>query len=109
MVYEVADTLGATIRQARQAMELTQQQLSARLGISRTYLVHIESSLKKPKYNLLFRIIRELSINPDAIFYPEKPSKDSRIEDIVRMLYRCDDHSLSIIRAAVKAETEMKV
>lgn len=109
MVYEIADTLGATIRQARQRMDLTQRQLAARLGISRTYLVHIENSLKKPRYDLLFRIIRELNISPDAIFYPEKPSKDSLIEDIVRMLYRCDDHSLSTIRAAVKAETEITI
>ena len=109
MEHKVADTLGPVIKQARQEMELTQKELSRRLGISRTYLIHIEGSLKKPKYDLLFRIIRELNIDPDSIFYPEKPSKDSRIEDIVRMLYRCDDHSLSIIRAAVKAETEVGV
>jgi len=105
----VADTLGLIIKRSRQKMELTQKQLSEHLGISRTYLIQIENSLKKPKYNLLFRIIRDLSINADSIFYPEKPSKDSRIEDIVRMLYRCDDHYLSIIRATIKAETEVEV
>lgn len=109
MVHDVADTLGSTVRQARLEMELTQEQLAKRLGISREYLMLIENSHKKPKYNLLFRIIRELNINPDLIFYPEKPSKDSRIEDLVRMLYSCDDHALSIIRATAKAVTEVKI
>ena len=109
MINNVADTLGSTIKQARLGMELTQEQLTKRLGISRKYLTLIENSHKKPKYPLLFRIIRELNINPDLIFYPEKPSKDSRIEDLVRMLYSCDDHALSIIRATAKAATEVKV
>jgi transcriptional regulator with XRE-family HTH domain len=90
-------------------MELTQEQLAKRLGISRKYLSLIEKSRQKPKYPLLFRIIRELNIDPDLIFYPEKSSKDSRIEDLVRMLYRCDDYSLSIIKATAKAVTEVKV
>lgn len=109
MLYDVADTLGSSIRQARLEMELTQEQLAGRLGISRKYLTLIENSHRKPKYPLLFRIIRELNINPDSIFYPEKPSKDSRIEDLVRMLYSCDDHSLSIIRATAKAVMEIHV
>jgi len=40
------------------------------------------------------------------IFYPEKQVKDSEVEDLVRMLYGCDDRSLKIIRATVKAALE---
>ncbi|MGL6198700.1 MAG: helix-turn-helix transcriptional regulator [Lachnospiraceae bacterium] len=109
MEHNVEDTLGLTMKQARQKMEITQAQLAKRLNVSERYITLIENSHKKPKYHLLFKIIRELSIKPDSIFYPEKPSKDSQIEDIIRMLYRCDDHSLSIIRATVKAETEVEV
>jgi len=105
----IEDTLGATIKNARQNMELTQNQLAERLGISSKYVRLIENSHKKPKYELLFRIVRELNIQPDLIFYPEKPSKDSRIEDLVRMLYRCDDQSITIIRATVKAMLEVRV
>lgn len=108
-MHDIKDTLGATVKSARQNIGLTQEQLAERLGISTRYIMLIENSHKKPKYNLLFKIIRELNINPDFIFYPEKPSKDSQIEDIVRMLYRCDDHSLSIIMATAKAAVEVTV
>ena len=37
---------------------------------------------------------------------PEEPVKDSEVEDLVRMLYSCDDRSLKIIRATVKAALE---
>ena len=46
------------------------------------------------------------AIDGNLIFYPEKPVKDSEVEDLVRMLYSCDDRSLKIIRATVKAALE---
>ena len=52
------------------------------------------------------KLVRELSIDGNLIFYPEKPSKDSEIGDLVCMLYNCDDRSLKIIRATVKAALE---
>lgn len=106
MTDTIADTLGLTIKNARRDLGWTQKELAVHLGISRTYLVHIETSIKKPKYPLLFQIIRVLNIDANSIFYPEKPSKDSRIEDLVRMLHRCNDHTLSIIKATAKAAIE---
>lgn len=97
------DTLGMTIKDARLSMGLTQDQLAERLGISTRYTMLIENSHKKPKYALLFKIIRELNIQPDLIFYPEKPYKDSQIEDLIRMLYNCDERSIKVIKATVKA------
>lgn len=97
------DTLGATMKNARSAMKLTQEQLAERLGVSARYIMLIENSHKKPSYELLFRIIRELNIQPDLIFYPEKASKDSQIEDLIRMLHNCDERSMKVIRATVKA------
>lgn len=55
-------------------------------------------SLKSSK-----KLVRELSVDANSIFYPEKPPKDSEVEDLVRMLYSCDDCSLKIIRATAKA------
>lgn len=97
------DALGVTMKDARSALESTQKHLAKRLGVSDKHLTLIENSRKKPSYDLLYRIIRELNIKPDLIFYPEKPSKDSRIEDLIRMLYNCDERSMKVIRATVKA------
>ena len=66
----------------------------------------IENEGKVPTFGVLKKIVRELAIDGNLIFYPEKPVKDSEVEDLVRMLYSCDDRSLKIIRATVKAALE---
>lgn len=103
MVHIDNDTLGATIKSARQSASITQEQLAERLGISARYIMSIENAHKKPKYDLLFQIIRELHIQPDLIFYPEKPANDSEREELIRMIYSCDEKSLPIIKATVSA------
>ena len=100
------ETLGEIIKTARDKSDLTVEELTARVGISERYLYRIENEGKVPKFEVLKKLVRELAIDANLIFYPEKPSKDSEFEDLVRMLYSCDDRSLKIIRATVKAALE---
>lgn len=99
----VKDTLGESIRSARINLNLTQGELARKFNVSIGYIKMLENSHRKPKYEFLIKIIRELNIQPDSIFYPEKTSEDSRIEDLIRMLYSCDERSLKVITATVKA------
>lgn len=99
----IQDTLGSAVKAARKDREMTIEDLAERLGISVRYLCRIENKGQKPSYDVLFRIIRELSIEPDLIFYPEKTSKNSKIEDLIRMLYNCDEDLIEVIKATVKA------
>ena len=100
------ETPSEIIKPARDKPDLTVEELTARVGISERYLYRIENEGKAPKLDVLKKLVRELAIDGDLIFYPEKPSKDSEVEDLVRMLYSCDDRSLKIIRATVKAALE---
>ena len=100
------ETPSEIIKAARDKSDLTVEELTARVGISERYLYRIENEGKVPKVDVLKKLVRELSIDANSIFYPEKPSKDSEVEDLVRMLYNCDDRSLKIIRATVKAALE---
>lgn len=100
------ETLGNIIKSARQRAEITMETLADRVGITERYLYRIENEGKKPSYDVLYKLIRELSISPDSIFYPEKPSKDSEAENLIRMLYGCDERSMQIIKATVKAALE---
>jgi transcriptional regulator with XRE-family HTH domain len=65
------DSLGSVIKSARHAKQLTQCRLAEQLGITPRYLKAIENSGRKPSYDLLSRIIRELDIPADTVFYPE--------------------------------------
>lgn len=102
-MHNVTDTLGSVIKNARTKAELTREQLAEKINISPRHLMSIENEGHKPSYDVLFRIIRELAIVPDLIFYPDKPCKDSEIENLIRMLYNCDEHSVKVVRATVEA------
>ena len=47
--------------------------------------------------------VNVLSISPDLIFYPEKPTKDSEVENLLQQLSDCDERSLEVIKATAKA------
>ena len=106
MVHNLPETLGEIIKTAREKSDLTVEELTARVEISERYLYRIENEGKVPKFEVLKKLVRELAIDANSIFYPEKPSKDSEIDDLVRILYNCDDRSMKIIRATVKAALE---
>ena len=100
------ETPGEIIKAAREKSDLTVEEQIARVGITERYLYRIENEGKIPKFEVLKRLVRELAIDANLIFYPEKPSKDSEAEDLVRILYNCDDRSMKLIRATVKAVLE---
>ena len=100
------ETLGKTIKAARNKAGFGVKELSIWIGVSERYLYRIENEGKIPTFEVLKKLVRELAIDGNLIFYPEKMSKDAEVEDLVRMLYNCDDRSLKIIRATVKAALE---
>lgn len=100
------ETLGEIIKNARTKADITVEALAAKVGVSERFIYRIENEGKKPSYEILYKLIRELSILPDQIFFPEKQTEDSEIENLVRMLYNCDERSLQIIKATVKAALE---
>lgn len=97
------DLLGNILKDARKARGLTREQLAEIINITPRYLMSIENENKKPSYDLLFRLIRELGICADTIFYPENQHVDTKVEQLVRLLYLCDDRELKIVTATIKA------
>lgn len=97
------DTLGTVIKSAREKAGLTVEALCERIGITERYLYRIENEGKKPRYDVLYKLIRELSIEPNHIFYPEKQSEDSEIGELLRMLTVCDARALQVVKATIRA------
>lgn len=102
-MHKQPEKLGDIIKSAREKADITIEALAYKVGITERYLYRIENEGKKPSFDVLYKLIRELSISPDLIFYPEKPSKDSEVENLLRMLSDCDERSLEVIKATVKA------
>jgi len=100
------NNLGAIVKAARLNKGLTQEVLAEKVGVGLRHIMGIENEGNLPSYEVLYALIRVLHIPADLIFYPEKQSKDPQIEDIVRMLYNCDERALSVIRATVQASID---
>lgn len=97
------DRLGSILKAARKTKGLTREQLAEILKITPRYLMSIENENKKPSYDVLFRLIRELGISADTIFYPERESTSNEIEILTRRLYLCNEQSLKVISATITA------
>ena len=102
-MHKKPEGLGNIIKAARERSDITIENLAYKVGRTERYLYRIENEEKKPSFDVLYKLIRELSISPDLIFYPEKPSKDSEVENLLRMLSDCDERSLEVVKATVKA------
>lgn len=74
------DKLGNILKAARKAKGFTREQLAEIINITPRYLMSIENENKKPSYNVLFLLIRELGISADTIFYPENQRSDTYID-----------------------------
>jgi Uncharacterized protein conserved in bacteria len=97
------DRLGIILKTARKAKGLTREQLAEVINITPRYLMSIENENKKPSYDVLYRLIRELGISGDTIFYPENQHIDTKVEQLARLLYLCDDRELKIATATIQA------
>ena len=98
--------LGAVIKAARNSRGMTQEVLAEKVGIGTRHIMSIENEGGNPSFDVLYRLIRELYIPADAIFYPEHVSSDSWIDEYICMLNDCDERSKSIIIATIKAALE---
>ena len=94
---------GFIVKSARENSKMTVEELAEKLSLTDRYIYKIESGEKLPSFKVLYQLVRTLSINPNSIFYPEAPSKELEIEDLIRMLQGCDEEFIDVVKATVKA------
>jgi transcriptional regulator with XRE-family HTH domain len=73
------------------------------VDIGLRHISGIENEGHNPSYELLYKLIRELNIPPDLILYPEKQNINSEVEELIRMIYKCDERSVKILYATAQA------
>lgn len=97
------DRLGSILKTARKTKGLTRERLAEIINITPRYLMSIENENKKPSYDVLFRLVRELGISADTIFYPESHHSTTKVEQLIRLIYLCDERELKIATATIMA------
>ena len=100
--------LGGVIKSTRIEKHLTQKQLAERLSISTRYLMSIENKKQIPSCDLLFRLVRELGIPADSIFYPEHKKLCPLLSKAQLYLGRCSEKEISVIVATLQSMLDNK-
>lgn len=98
-----AEIFGAVLKAARQEAGLTVEALAERVGVTDRYIYRLENNGKTPGYAVLCRLIRELAISPDLLFYPEKVTQDSEVDTLIRKLATCDTRSIEVAKATIQS------
>lgn len=97
------DILGDLIKSARRKAGITMEALADKIGITERYLYRIENEGQKPSFDILYKLIRELAIPADSVFYPEKRTKSSETEQLIYLLYQCNESSQTVLKATINA------
>jgi len=81
------EILGRNIKQERIHQNMTQEQLSEKVGISAVFLSQIENNRKVPSLETVYKIASCLGITMEKVFqgdYVSTPNIDQRIEVLLR-------------------------
>ena len=69
------EALGRRIRQQRKLLDMTQEQLGKRVGVSTSYIGHIERGLKHCTLDTLIALCDVLEVTPEMLLQDSLPSK----------------------------------
>ncbi|MFV0432473.1 MAG: helix-turn-helix domain-containing protein [Leucobacter sp.] len=73
-----SDSLGARLRQAREAQGLTLRALAATVGVSPSLLSQVETGKIKPSVSTLYSLVSELDVSTDALLGREAHAPRAR-------------------------------
>lgn len=88
---DYAQVLGTVVRNARLELGLTQNEVAERADIDVRTVLNIENYKGNPKLEVLFPLIRELKLDPNAVFYPEVSQMQSSISQFAILLSQCTE------------------
>ena len=94
---EFAYTLGNVVKQARLGQKMTQLEVAERIQADERTILNIEHYKGNPKMEILWALIRVLSIDANTVFYPEKAHESSDLQRLQLLLNECSDAELSLL------------
>lgn len=101
--------LGQAIKKARNAKELSRNQLADKMNIAPRYIASIENSGQHPSLQILYELVTILDVSVDQFFFPNKEiDKSTQRRQLDSLLDEMDDNDLIIMTATAKGILETK-
>lgn len=96
--------IGQRIRRYRKALNLSQEELAEKVGISTTHMSHIETGNTKLSLPVLVDLSNVLSVQTDAIIFGEKQENKTLLKsELSDIIDSCTTQELNILMDLVKA------
>lgn len=96
--------IGQRIRKFRKALNLSQEELAEKVGISVTHMSHIETGNTKLSLPVLVDIAKALSVQTDELIYDiPQITKSSVKHEISEILDSCSPQEMYILADILKA------
>ena len=96
-----AKCLGNVVRQVRQKLGYTQNDVAEMVGVEVRTIMHIENGVGNPTWEVVFPLIRKLNIDPRIVFYPELTRDDEALSQMQILLAQCNEKDLSLIHISI--------
>lgn len=77
--------IGNILKEERLNRGYTREQVAERTDIGTRYLIAIENDEKKPRFDILYRLVRSLGLSADRIFYPERTTAAQESDRICQL------------------------
>lgn len=94
-------TLGDLVRERRQSRHMSQEKLAEQIGVCKRTIIDIETDIGNPKFDVMYRLFRELDIPLDQIFYPDVPENFGDKSMLMQELKGCSEYEISMILSMV--------
>ncbi len=99
--------LGQRIKQRRQKLHLTQEQLAGMLDVATSTIAHAESGTSKPSLPLLIKLANALNVSIDQLLCDSLPTVSAYMDkDISELLADCSVNEKRIIRDIISVTKE---
>ena len=105
-MHSVYEKLGGVVKAARIEKHMTQKELAVRLSITPQYLKSIENKQQIPGSDLLYRIIRELDISADMIFFPEHGQGCELVSRLHLLIGKLEEQNVKIVFMILQVLTQ---
>jgi len=96
------EAIGNRIRQGREALELTRDQLAELLGISSYYLGQLERGERQMSLPVLVKISEKLHVSLDYLVLGKDSGACQNTTEIEALLKKCSKNELELVKRLIK-------
>lgn len=96
------EAIGNRIRQEREALELTRDQLAELLGISSYYLGQLERGERQMSLPVLVKISEKLHVSLDYLVLGKDSYEHQNTTEIDALLKKCSKKELELVKKLIK-------